>query len=107
MPPQSPTGSSSDQGPGDTERGPDYSGVKTDTVSESHGELHRCYANLEIPYGSDLETAKTAWRRLMKRYHPDLHGQDPRKREIATELTRKLTVAYRRIESSFEKQGQP
>ena len=63
--------------------------------------LARYYANLEIPYGSDRETAKQAWRRLMKRYHPDLHGADPRKRKIATEITKELTLAYREIEDAL------
>ena len=61
-------------------------------------QLAQWYANLEIPYGSDLDTAKKAWRKLMKRYHPDLHGADPEKKAIANELTRKLTEAYRELE---------
>lgn len=96
------TGSISDEGAWGTGNGRDHSQDKTDTVLTGDPDLHSCYANLEIPYGSDLKTAKTAWRRLMKRYHPDLHGKDPRKREIATELTRKLTEAYRQIERRFQ-----
>ena len=29
--------------------------------------LAESYANLEVPYGSDLETVSAAWRQLMKR----------------------------------------
>ena len=65
-------------------------------------ELARWYANLEIPYGSDVETAKKAWRRLMKRYHPDLHSTDLEKKEIANELTRKLTSAYQELEKRLK-----
>ena len=68
-------------------------------------DIARFYANLEIPVGSDLETTRQAWRRLMKRYHPDLHGADPRKREIATEITKELTRAYREIEKMLREQG--
>ncbi len=96
------TGSISDEGPRNTGSGPGQSQGKTDTVFTGDPDLRSCYANLEIPYGADLKTAKTAWHRMMKRYHPDLHGKDPRKREIATELTRKLTEAYREIERSFQ-----
>jgi len=63
--------------------------------------LAQWYSNLEIPYGSDLKSTKQAWRSLMKRYHPDLHSNDPEKKEIATELTRKLTEAYEGIEQSL------
>ncbi len=65
--------------------------------------LAQWYANLEIPYGSDLRTAKQAWRKLMKSYHPDLHSKDEKKKEIATELTRKLTEAYQGLEKKLKK----
>lgn len=56
------------------------------------------YANLEIPYGSDLGTAKVAWKKMMKQYHPDLHSSDPDKRKIANELCAELTRAYQELE---------
>jgi DnaJ-domain-containing protein 1 len=96
------TDATTDEGPLGGGPGPDRSGAETGAALAGGLDLRHCYANLEIPYGSDLKAAKTAWRRLMKRYHPDLHGKDPRKREIATELTRKLTEAYRQIERSFQ-----
>jgi len=71
------------------------SGKRADTRDP---DLAQWYANLEIPYGSDIETAKKAWRKLMKRYHPDLHSTDSSKKEIANELTRKLTTAYKELE---------
>jgi DnaJ-class molecular chaperone len=55
------------------------------------------YANLEIPYGSDQETVRAAWKQMMKKYHPDLHGEDPEKRRIAGELTAELTHAYQAL----------
>jgi DnaJ-domain-containing protein 1 len=61
------------------------------------------YANLEIPVGSDRETIKTAWKTQMKKYHPDLHGSDPKKKQIAEELTRQLNEAYRTLDSVFLK----
>ena len=70
--------------------------------SSQDPKLAQWYANLEIPYGSDLDTAKKAWRKLMKRYHPDLHGADPEKKAIANELTRKLTEAYRELEKRLD-----
>jgi DnaJ-domain-containing protein 1 len=65
--------------------------------------LAKYYANLEIPVGSDRETIKTAWKTQMKKYHPDLHGSDPKKKQIAEELTRQLNQAYRTLDSAFLK----
>jgi DnaJ-domain-containing protein 1 len=56
------------------------------------------YANLEIPYGADLATARKAWRSLLKKYHPDLHSNDLEKRRIAHELTQGLNRAFEELE---------
>ena len=56
------------------------------------------YANLDLHYGADLAAVKVAWKRLMKKYHPDCHAQDPAKREVANELCAELTRAYRELE---------
>jgi len=61
--------------------------------------IREYYANLEVPYGSDLETVKESYRRLMRKYHPDKHSASPEMEAIATELTQEITRAYRAIES--------
>ncbi|MFQ5449488.1 MAG: J domain-containing protein [Nitrospinaceae bacterium] len=63
------------------------------------------YANLEIPPGSNRAAVKQAWKRMMKKYHPDLHSTDPLKKETATELTRQLTEAYRRLDKELSNRG--
>lgn len=67
-------------------------------------ELAALYANLEVPYGSDLATVRAAWKQLAKTYHPDLHGADPERQRTATELLKGLNRAFeelrRRLESS-------
>lgn len=57
------------------------------------------YANLEVPYGSDLATVKESYRKLMRRYHPDRHANDPEMEAMATELSQELTRAYTAIET--------
>ncbi len=57
--------------------------------------LRQYYANLETPYGADLDTVKKNYRRLMRKYHPDRHSGDPQREELATELSQELTRAYR------------
>jgi len=62
-------------------------------------QLARYYERLEVPYGSDWDTVKSAYRRLMRKYHPDMHGQkSPEARKAATEVAQALTQAYNELE---------
>ncbi len=65
-------------------------------------ELAGYYANLEVPYGADLETVRTSWKRLLAKYHPDLHSSDPQKQHVATELTKGLNTAYKALEKRLK-----
>ncbi len=69
--------------------------------AQEENPLAQYYANLEIPQGSDLNTARRAWKRMMKRYHPDLHSGDPERVKLANELSAKLTEAYRALEANL------
>jgi DnaJ-domain-containing protein 1 len=60
--------------------------------------LRKAYAALEVPQGSDFETVRKSYRRLMRKYHPDLHGGTPAKQRTATDLTQRLTEAYKTLE---------
>ncbi|MGF1511518.1 MAG: J domain-containing protein [Myxococcota bacterium] len=55
--------------------------------------LRRAYANLELPFGAPAAEVKSAYRRLLRAYHPD-RQQDPTKKAAATELVRELRIAY-------------
>lgn len=72
-----------------------------ESPSTPHDEMSQYYANLEIPPGSDLDTVRRAWKRMMKRYHPDLHSGDPERVVLANELSAKLTEAYRVLEANL------
>jgi DnaJ-domain-containing protein 1 len=56
--------------------------------------LARAYANLELPYGADLDAVRQARRRLLRRYHPDLHAADPERKQTATRLAQGLNGAH-------------
>ena len=60
------------------------------------------YANLELPYGADLERVKKAWKKMVRKYHPDLHGTDPEKRRLANELSQGLNRAYEELKKRLE-----
>jgi DnaJ-domain-containing protein 1 len=66
-------------------------------------EIRRAYASLEVPYGSDFETVRAAYRTMMRKYHPDRHAQTPEKQKAATELAQKLTQAYKLLEKKLRK----
>lgn len=57
-------------------------------------DLERWYANLEIPYGSDLETVRRARKRLLARYHPDRYATDPDAARRAHELVLAIHHAH-------------
>jgi DnaJ-domain-containing protein 1 len=65
---------------------------KVDPVLKGH------YETLELAYGATFEEVKTAYRRLMRKYHPDMHTGDPKKHRAATEVAQALTVAYNELE---------
>lgn len=84
------------------ESGPTF---ESGTAGTADPQLAGYYANLELPYGATLPQVRSAWRRLMKQYHPDLHSRDPDKRKVADELTARLTDAYRQLEAALSDSG--
>ncbi len=69
-------------------------------IDNKDKEIRKYYANLEIPYASNIETVTRAWKRLLKKYHPDLHSTDPDKLILAQELTKGINHAYEKIKES-------
>jgi hypothetical protein len=65
-------------------------------------DIEKHYAALNLPYGASFDEVKSAYRKLMRRYHPDLHNQSPKKQKAANELTVQVTEAYNALESYLE-----
>ena len=65
-------------------------------------ELLQYYANLELSEGADWPQVKSAYRRLMRKYHPDRHRDNPQEQQVATELTQKLRVAYEALRKELK-----
>ena len=53
------------------------------------------YANLEVSPGAPFSLIQTSYRKLLKKYHPDLYNEDQAKRAIAADITSRLNEAYR------------
>ncbi|OHD13424.1 MAG: hypothetical protein A2Y41_01010 [Spirochaetes bacterium GWB1_36_13] len=65
-------------------------------------KIARCYAAMEIPFGSNLEEVKKAYRTLLKKYHPDFFGTDPDKQKTANLLCQRLTEIYKELEAHLK-----
>jgi DnaJ-domain-containing protein 1 len=62
------------------------------------------YANLELVAGASFEQIKVAYKKLLKKYHPDLYHQDKEKKEYANKIAIKLNEAFNYFEKKFEKE---
>jgi DnaJ-domain-containing protein 1 len=73
------------------------------TIDRDTPDIRRYYANLELPIGAPLPEVKAAYRRLMRRYHPDRHQHDPARAKAANELAQRLREAYEGLTAHLEK----
>ena len=87
--------SSSSAGSGSTPR-PPRSGSEAAQIAE-------WYKVLDLPVGAELAEIKTSYRKLMRKYHPDMHAASPQKQKAANELSLRVTAAYNGLSAHFEK----
>ncbi|MBQ4647321.1 MAG: DnaJ domain-containing protein [Candidatus Gastranaerophilales bacterium] len=59
------------------------------------------YKILEVEYGSGLKEIKKAYKKLLKKYHPDLFINNQEKLKIAQKLIKKINEAYNYFERKF------
>ena len=64
---------------------------------------HEYYANLELPYGAGFDEIKSAYRHLLKKYHPDKFYGNPQKLKIAQDVVKKLNIAYNYFEQKYNR----
>ena len=76
---------------------------RTPRTASGDDAIRKAYAALEVPAGSDFETVRKSYRRLMRKYHPDLHGGTPEKHRAATDLTQRLTQSYKTLEKHLRR----
>jgi curved DNA-binding protein CbpA len=66
-------------------------------------QLAEWYRVLDLGPGADMAQIKTAYRQLMRKYHPDMHAGNPQKQKAATELSMRVTTAYNGLVAHLEK----
>jgi len=64
--------------------------------------LRADYANLEVPFGADIDSVRRSYKSLMMKYHPDKHAGDTEKQKIALEITKKVNESFERIRARQE-----
>ena len=57
------------------------------------------YKTLNLSPGADLGQVKSAYRQLMRKYHPDMHAGNPAKQKAANELSMRVTAAYNGLQA--------
>lgn len=65
--------------------------------------LRQCYLDLGVQVGSRFEAVRSAWRRLVREHHPDLHGNDPDRLRRGTERIKELNRSYEALKWWFQR----
>ncbi|MDR3129940.1 MAG: J domain-containing protein [Treponema sp.] len=69
------------------------------------GNLKADFAELGLPFEASAEECKAAYKRLLKKHHPDRHAGHAENMKKATEKSARINAAYDRIER-WRKTGQ-
>lgn len=62
-------------------------------------ELRQDYELFEVEFGASFQEVRSAYRRLMRIHHPDLHAGNNAKQNEATNKSQQLNTAYQRIKA--------
>jgi DnaJ-class molecular chaperone len=82
--------------------------TKTESVKDFvPRSLEKDFEQLQVPFGTNLENCKKAYKILMKAYHPDRHSGDPAKLKEATKISMAVNESFSRIEEFYEKGVSP
>ena len=74
-------------------------------VPELPPELEKDYRLLKAEPGAPLEEVAKSYRQLLRTHHPDRFAADPAAFAAATERTKNLTSAFRRIKEYAQTKG--
>ena len=79
------------------------SGARPPRPGSNAAQVADWYKTLNLPVGADLAEVKSAYRGLMRRYHPDMHANNPQKQKAANELSLRVTAAYNGLQGHLAK----
>jgi hypothetical protein len=67
--------------------------------TSGNAQVAEWYKTLNLSPGADLAEVKSAYRQLMRKYHPDMHAGNPQKQKAANELSMRVTTAYNGLQT--------
>lgn len=74
----------------------------SNNLSHKNNPLEKKYYKiLELEYGEDFDKIKKSYKKLLKKYHPDLFQNDPEKLKKAQKVTSEINEAYTYFERKF------
>lgn len=77
---------------------------KQQTTSSANDLKEKAYYEaLEITPPAGFEEIKASYKKLVRKYHPDLFHNSPQKRQYAEVVTQKINEAYAYFEQKYEK----
>lgn len=68
-------------------------------IPETPEMLRPDYRNLGVPFGSDFEFTKKAYKQLITKYHPDKNNGNQESMHKATEKSKSLNISYQKIKA--------
>lgn len=95
----SPSGGSSSGGSSSGASSSSSGGRGKPRPSVADSQLADWYKTLNLSPGADLAAIKSAYRQLMRKYHPDMHAGNPAKQKAANELSMRVTAAYNGLQT--------
>jgi len=82
--------------------GPRTSSGRSPRSGRDAAQIAEWYRTLDLTVGADLAEIKSAYRKMMRKYHPDLHAGNAQKQKAATELSMRVTAAYNGLTAHLE-----
>lgn len=72
-------------------------------ANSNEAQVLEWYKTLGVSPGVDGAAIKSAYRQMMRKYHPDMHAGNPQKLKAANEMSMRVTTAYNGLVAHLEK----
>lgn len=96
-------GQSASQGSSQRSSNGSTGSARSPRPGSTDAQLLEWYKVLDLELGADMPQIKTAYRKMMRKYHPDMHAGNPSKLKAANELSMRVTGAYNGLVAHIDK----
>ena len=97
-----PTGNDFKQNTGNTHNGQKQQHRNPTSPPTAKAREAAYYEALEVPASASFAEIKIAYKKMVKKYHPDRFHNDPQKKQYAETVTRQLNEAYQYFENKLK-----